>query len=133
MAEKILLKYSTEKADEPIIASIIRKMDVPINILHADLSPEGGEIFISIDASEEKINKVIELFEENGVGVEKIEKGIRLDEDTCLECGACLSLCPTDALQLDDDYSIVLNEEDCVYCGACVPACPVNSLTIRSI
>lgn len=131
MTSKILLDYSTEKADKPIIASIIQKTGVPVNILHADLTPEGGEIFIEADAPEEKVDEMVRLFEEEGVETEKITRGVRLDEESCFECGACVSLCPTEALQLTDDYSIKLNEEKCVYCGACVPACPVNSLSLK--
>lgn len=133
MTEKVLLKYSTEKADEPILSSIIKETGAPLNILHADLTPEGGEIFIGIDASEDKVNEVIELFKENGVETEKIERGIRLDEDSCLECGACVSLCPTKALSLTDDYSLKLDENKCVYCKACIPVCPVRALTLKKI
>lgn len=133
MSKKVLLKYSTEKADKPILASIIRETGASINILHADLTPDGGEIFIGIDEPEEKVDKVIELFEENGVDVERIEKGIQLDEESCLECGACVSLCPTDALKLADDYSLALDEEKCVYCKACIPACLVSALSVRKL
>lgn len=133
MAEKVLLKYSTEKADKPILSSIIKETGVPLNILHADLTPEGGEIFIGIDASEEKINEVIELFKENGVETEKIKRGIRLNEDSCFECGACVSVCPTKALSLSDDYSLNLDEDKCVYCKACIPVCPVGALTLKKL
>ncbi len=132
MSENILLRYSTEKADKPIISSIIRETDTPINILHADLTPKGGEIFISIDASEEKIEKIVNLFEGRGVHTEKVTESIELDEEKCIDCGACVSLCPTEALKLaDDDYSLLLNEEECVYCRACVPACPVDALSLK--
>lgn len=133
MSEKILLEYTTEKAEEPIISSITRQTDIPINILHADLTPKGGEIFVSIDASEEKFEKIVDLFKESGVEITKVKEGIKLDEDTCLECGACISLCPTDALSLsDEDFSIELDEEKCIYCKACIPACPVDALSIES-
>ncbi|KXA99842.1 hypothetical protein AKJ47_02860 [candidate division MSBL1 archaeon SCGC-AAA261G05] len=133
MTRKIILKYSTEKADQPILASVIRETDAPINILHADLAAEGGEIFIAIDAPEEKVNEVTSLFIDHGVEVEEIKQAIQLDEDSCIECGACISLCPTDALTLDEDYSLVLDEDKCVYCEACVPACPVRALSVRKL
>ncbi|MBS3815436.1 MAG: 4Fe-4S binding protein [Hadesarchaea archaeon] len=133
MVEKVLLKYSTDKAEKPILASVIRKTDVPMNILHADLSTEGGEIFISIDASEGKTSEVINLFKEHGLEIEEIKEAIHLDEDSCIECGACVSICPTDALKLDDDFSLILDEDKCVYCKACVPACPVRALNVRKL
>ncbi|KXA90646.1 hypothetical protein AKJ62_00315 [candidate division MSBL1 archaeon SCGC-AAA259D14] len=131
MTTKIILNYSTEKADEPILSYIIQKTNVPINILHADLTPEGGEIFVEVDATDEKVDEVIRLFEEEGVETKKITHGVRLDEETCIDCGACVSLCPTKALKIIDDYSIVLDEDECVYCRACVPACPVNALSME--
>ena len=131
MTHRILLKYSTEKADEPIISYVIKETDSPINILHADLTPEGGEIFIEIDGTDEEINRVIDLFEEKGVETEKVERSIRLDKEACVHCGACVSICPTDALTLSDDYELILDEEECVYCKACIPACPVKALSVK--
>lgn len=133
MTSKLLLKYSTEKAGQPILASVIRELNVPINILHADLGPEGGEIFTAIDAPKRKVNHAVKLFKKRGVEVVEIERAIRLDENSCIECGACLSLCPTEALILGDDYSIVFDEDKCVYCKACVPACPARALSVREL
>ena len=131
MTKKFLLKYSAERADKPILASVIRRTDVPINILHADLTAKGGEILVAIDALDERINETVELFKEQGLEVEEIRRVIQLDEEACIECGACVSLCPTEALRLTEDYSLELDEDKCVYCEACVPACPVRALKVR--
>ena len=48
----------------------------------------------------------------------------------CANCGACMNICPKDAISLDksgDFYRYVVNEEQCVDCGACVKVCPVNT------
>ena len=133
MTDKILLEYTTEKAEEPVISSIIRKTDTAINILHADLTPKGGEIFVSIDSSKEKFEEIVNLFEDSGVQVTEVKEGMKLDEEKCIECGACISICPTEALNLsDEDYSIELDEEKCIYCRACIPVCPVDALSIES-
>lgn len=133
MTKKFLLKYSTERADKPIFASVIRKTDAPINILHADLSTRGGEILVAIDAPGEKVKETVELFEGQGIEVEEIKRVIQLDEESCIDCGACVSLCPTEALLLTEDYSLKLDEDKCVYCEACVPACPVRALKVRKL
>ncbi len=133
MTKKVLLKYSTGKADEPVFSSVIRETDAPINILRANVGSGGGEIIVSIDAPEKKAEEAIALFRERGVEVEEIKRTIKLDDEACIECGACISLCPTGALQLTDDYSIVLDEDKCVYCEACVPACPTRALKVRKL
>lgn len=134
MKKRVLLRYSMERADKPILASVIRETDVEINILHADITSEtGGEIFIVLESTEEKVNEAIKMFRSRGVKVEEVEHAITLDEDACIDCGACVSVCPTDALRLAEDYSLVLDEEECIHCGACVPVCPVFALDMREI
>ncbi len=134
MRKRVLLNYSMERADKPILASVIRETDVEINILHADITSEaGGEIFIVLESTEEKVEEAVEMFRERGVHVEEVEHAITLDEDSCVDCGACVSVCPTEALSLGEDYSLVLDEEKCIHCGACVPACPVNALDMRDL
>ncbi len=130
MTKKVLLKYSAEKAKEPILASIIKKTGTLVNILHAEFSAEGGEILLAIDAPEAEVNRVIELFEQKGIETKELKRAIQLDEEKCFDCGACLSLCPTGALRLTDDYSIELDEDKCIYCEICVPSCPVRALKV---
>ncbi len=130
MTKKVLLKYSAEKVKEPIIASIIKETGTLLNILHAEFSGEGGEILLAIDAPEAEVNQVIELFEQKGIDTKELKRAIQLNEEKCFDCGACLSLCPTRALRLTDDYSIELDEDKCIYCEICVPSCPVRALKV---
>lgn len=126
----MLLKYSAEKAKEPIIASIIKETGTLLNILHAEFSAEGGEILLAIDAPDAEVNRIIKLFEQRGIETKELKRAIQLDEEKCFDCGACISLCPTGALRLTDDYSVELDEDKCIYCEICVPSCPVRALKI---
>ncbi len=130
MTKKVLLKYSAEKAKEPIIASIIKETGTLLNILHAEFSAEGGEILLAIDAPDAEVNRIIKLFEQRGIETKELKRAIQLDEEKCFDCGACISLCPTGALRLTDDYSVELDEDKCIYCEICVPSCPVRALKI---
>jgi len=130
VTKKVLLKYSAEKAKEPILASIIKETDTLLNILHAKFSAEGGEILLAIDAPEAEVKRIIELFEQKGIETKELKRAIQLDAEKCFDCGACISLCPTGALRLTDDYSIELDEDKCIYCEICVPSCPVRALKV---
>ena len=130
MRKKLTLKYSPKIVEKPVLASVIRETGVLANILYASIGAAGGEILISIDAPEAEVERAIDLFKREGVEVEEIKKAIELDEESCFDCGACISLCPTKALRLVGDYSLELDEEKCIYCELCVPACPVGALRV---
>lgn len=130
MRKKILLKYSAAKATEPILASTIKETGLLVNILYANIDSSGGEIMISVDASEPELERLLRKLKDFGVEVEEVKRVIKLDESKCVHCGACVSICPTRALYLSEDFSLRLDEERCVYCEACVPACPVRALKV---
>ncbi|WP_042685376.1 4Fe-4S binding protein [Methermicoccus shengliensis] len=48
----------------------------------------------------------------------------------CGYCGACVSVCPVDALELVETWLEV--HECCTECGACVRVCPVGALEVRA-
>lgn len=54
---------------------------------------------------------------------------VKNDSDKCVYCGACVGVCPTQALVLKDTKIIVI-EEKCISCGACVTICPVNAMDL---
>jgi FAD/FMN-containing dehydrogenase/ferredoxin len=48
---------------------------------------------------------------------------------TCIHCGACVSVCPTNAnqeFQGDDPRWITTEQDRCIGCGTCVEVCPAN-------
>ena len=53
-----------------------------------------------------------------------------VDDGSCFGCGACIALCPVDALSLDSLLAVV-DEPNCVHCEHCIPACPVFALEIK--
>ena len=53
-----------------------------------------------------------------------------VDDDLCFGCGACIALCPVDALSLESLLAIVY-ESKCTHCEHCIPACPVFALEIK--
>ncbi|NQU96956.1 MAG: CoB--CoM heterodisulfide reductase iron-sulfur subunit A family protein, partial [Chloroflexi bacterium] len=52
-----------------------------------------------------------------------------VDEDRCVGCGVCVSMCPYTAISLDTEKKVsVVNEVLCKGCGTCVAACPTGAM-----
>ncbi len=55
---------------------------------------------------------------------------ISVDLEKCPEgCRTCEEVCRVDAIKIDD--GVKLDEEECTYCGACVLVCPSEAITLK--
>ncbi len=50
-------------------------------------------------------------------------------ERLCTGCGACLSVCPMDAIELDN-VTARIDPEKCTDCGACLAVCPNDAIVL---
>jgi len=58
---------------------------------------------------------------------------IKIDQEKCTGCGACIALCSvTRVFALEDKKAIVLSPSRCWDCGQCIAACPVDAITHSS-
>ncbi len=48
-----------------------------------------------------------------------------IDRSLCNYCGACVGMCPTDAIWMDDTI-IEVNDSRCIRCSFCVRGCPTG-------
>jgi NAD-dependent dihydropyrimidine dehydrogenase PreA subunit len=55
----------------------------------------------------------------------------KIDLDACIGCGACVSACPLNVLDMPSDKAKVSKPGDCTACGACVDACPVSAIVLE--
>lgn len=99
----------------------ILEYEITLNILKFSTGSNG--INLLIDIPEEKIKTITESLKKNNIIVNKKGRVI-IDDELCIDCGACVSLCPTDALYLDEEERIRLFYEKCIGCLLCVDSCP---------
>lgn len=125
--DRILLKFSENQINQPIISQVILELKISLNILTAEVTSHGG--LILIDVSSKDINRVVKAFQEKGVTV-TFQKRIVVNEELCFDCGACYSLCPVEAIGFDKDYSVVFDEEKCISCDLCIDTCPTRAISI---
>jgi Fe-S-cluster-containing hydrogenase component 2 len=53
---------------------------------------------------------------------------VELHRERCVEgCLACADICPTRALHINNEGSLVLADYFCIKCGACMQVCPITA------
>lgn len=112
---------------QPLIASVILETSALVNIERASIDAVSGEIVIEVSA--DKCNEVKDAFEQRGVKVVQLQIPVIRDEDECVHCGACVSVCPTGTFRFED-WRVVADSGKCIQCGACVTGCPQRALKL---
>ncbi len=67
------------------------------------------------------------------VGAQLIGGGYKGCSYGCLRLGTCETVCPFDAIKVEDDGLPEVNEDKCTGCGNCVKACPRNVLELVAV
>ena len=103
----------------------ILRYDIPLNIIK--LSTGSNGINLLIDLPEDKIKIVTKSLKENNIVINKKGRVI-IDDERCIDCGACISLCPTDALYFDEVDRLKFSYEKCIGCLLCLDSCPTYAI-----
>jgi len=124
---KLMLHVAPGIVREPLIASVILETSALINIERASIDAVSGEIVLEV--LPEKCREVKDAFERRGVEVVLLEMPVIRDEDECVHCGACVSVCPTTTFRFEN-WLVVADSGKCIQCGACVTGCPQRALRL---
>jgi len=128
---KLLLTFSrkgrTGPGREPVIARVVKETGVLINVEKANIDSMAGEVLI--DVPDSSADQVRQHLEELGVSVHVMETGIARNEEECIDCGACISICPQEVFSFDEEWQLQVRSERCVLCGKCIQACPHGALS----
>jgi ferredoxin len=56
-----------------------------------------------------------------------------IDKDLCTGCEICVDICPTGALEMDEDemVAVLAYPDDCDSCGDCEESCPAEAITLE--
>lgn len=103
------------------VINVILEQHISVNILKFSTGRSG--INLLLDIPEEKINSITEALQKNDIIVNKKGRVI-IEIEKCIDCGACVSLCPTDALHMDEKELLEYSLEKCIGCLICIDACP---------
>ncbi len=134
MAEsRIVLHFPKKLLDQPVISTAIERYKLSFNILRADITQDQeGLMVLGLEGEPGSIDAAVEWMREQGVRVQPLEKDVTRDDRRCTDCGACVVVCPTEALTLDtESREVSFNADKCVACGICVPVCPPRAMSVH--
>jgi ferredoxin len=128
----LVLRFSKEIVDKPIITNLVRDYNLTFNILKAQIFPrKEGMLVMELQGSADDFDKGVQYLQEVGVQVEPVGQGIRRDEERCYQCGSCTAVCPTGALHVNrPQMTVEFESERCSACELCVKACPVRAMIV---
>lgn len=129
---KLRLLFPAEQTAKPIAYHLVKDYDLVYNIFQAHVKPGmRGEMILEVIGDDSNLKKGIEFLENNGVSVDILTRSIKWDEEKCIHCGACTSVCPSGALSLDKDAKLCFDDSKCIVCEMCVSACPSSVLDVN--
>ncbi|MCG8402915.1 MAG: 4Fe-4S binding protein [Firmicutes bacterium] len=129
--KKVVLRFSADIADQPMIYKLVKDYDLVINILKANVNPQKEGTMV-MDIAGEQIEAGINYLRSVGVGVQSLTEEIIQDEERCTSCGSCTAICPSGALYIErPDMSVRFDSDRCVICHLCLTACPVRAMEVR--
>lgn len=126
------LTFPPEVSNRPVVCNLTRLFDLTFNILKAHITPrQEGAMIIEIVGSEENYRKGVAYLKEQGVHTSSVSQRISRDEESCIECGLCTSLCPSGALCVErSTRNVSFDTDKCTACGMCTRVCPVGAMKV---
>ena len=133
ISKKIVLKFTHRLVDQPIVCKLAKHFDLEFNILKATITPkEEGLLILGLSGKEENYNKGISYLKKLGVIVQSLSQGIIRNSTRCTHCGACITVCPAEALVLDTrTRKVHFYDNKCIVCESCISACPLRAMEVH--
>jgi len=104
---------------------------VAANIIRAQVAPnQVGTLVVELLGDIDELDAAIEWMRSQDINVSLGNREILIDEDTCVHCGLCTGVCPTQALTLDPQtFRLNFTRSRCIVCEQCIPTCPVQAIS----
>ena len=133
ISKRIVLKFPAKLIDQPIVYKLVKEHDLVFNILRAQVTPkEEGELVIELKGEKAKYAEGIKYLNKIGVKVQPLSQDVTRDEERCTHCGACITICPTEALYMDKNtMKVIFDPEKCIACELCVKGCPPRAMKVK--
>ena len=131
MKKRLTLTFPKRTIHMPITYRLAKDFNIAANIFRAQVAPnQVGKLLVELSGDIDQLDEAIEWMKANNIGVSLVNREIIIDKDTCVHCGLCTGVCPTEALKLDaQTHKLGFLRSRCIMCEQCIPSCPVQAIS----
>jgi L-aspartate semialdehyde sulfurtransferase ferredoxin len=131
MKKRVTLTFPKRVVQMPITYRLAKDFNVAANIIRAQVAPNQiGKLVVELLGDIDELESALEWMRSQDIQVSLASKEIVINEDTCVHCGLCTGVCPTEALSLDPQtFKLTFTRSRCIVCEQCIPTCPVQAIS----
>ncbi len=132
MKKRFVFRFSPNTVKKPLMSYLVREFNIDVNIWNADISyGREGKLVVELEAEEKAIEDGLAYARSIGVNCSPLIKELQFNQERCINCGSCTSVCFYGALQINQEsWELEYDPEQCVVCGLCIKACPLQLFSI---
>jgi len=133
VSKKLVLRFPKRLVTRPIVSQLVREYKLDFNILKASITPEEeGLLVLELSGKQEDYDKGIRYLTKTGVKIQSLSQDVIRNEERCTHCGACITICPTNAFELEPaSRRVIFHNEKCLACDLCITACPPRAMELH--
>jgi len=133
VSKRIVLRFPRRLVDRPIVSRLVRDYNLDFNILKASVTPdEEGLMVMELSGKQDDYDNGIRYLAEAGVKMQSLSQNVTRNEERCTYCGACITICPTGAFELEPvSRRVTFDNEKCLACELCIKACPPRAMELH--
>ncbi len=131
MKKRVRLTFTRRAIPMPVTYRLAKDFNVAANIIRAQVAPNQiGKLVLELSGDIDELDAAIEWMRSQEIEVSVASREILIDEDTCVDCGLCTGVCPTEALTLSpENFRLQFSRSRCIVCEQCIPTCPVQAIS----
>jgi L-aspartate semialdehyde sulfurtransferase ferredoxin len=133
LSRKLVLHFPPRLIDKPIVSRLVKDFNLDFNILKASVSPgEEGLLVMELIGERVDYDRGVKYLSDAGVKIQPLGQDVTRDEVRCTHCGACITLCPTNAFSVEKGTRLIkFDNSKCVVCELCIKACPPRAMDLK--
>ncbi len=135
VSKRVVLHFPKRLVEQPVIYHLVKDYNLEFNILRASITAEPEEeglLVLQLKGEQDEYDKGVKFLLKAGVKIQSLSQDVTRNEARCTHCGACVTICPPGAFELDlKTRQVRFNDEKCVACGLCIKTCPPRAMEVH--